>query len=85
MPRIVLLIDGDHVDILEAPEDLNIEVIPWGSFVDDPEYTDYGDAVDDLGKALDIGDLDSAIAITKSLTAEPPEYDEEDPRAWGGR
>lgn len=82
--RVVIEIDADEGTVLEAPEGIEVVVVPWGQLAHDSHIP--SDALDELEKALDGKDFDKAIEIVEALTTEPPDdgYDE-DPRAWGGR
>lgn len=57
--RVVLCMERHEACVLEKPDGLRVEVIPWGRLAEDPD-TDPG-AMDLLNEALDEGDLDRAL------------------------
>ncbi|MDN5698650.1 MAG: hypothetical protein L0G70_11870 [Rubrobacter sp.] len=80
--RIVLCIERYEAAVLEKPEGLRVELIPWGRLAEDPE-TDPG-TMELLNEALDAGDLDRALELVRALTEEPDDGPDEDPKAWLG-
>jgi hypothetical protein len=79
--RVVVLVDADEGEVLEAPDGVEVCVIPWEKLANDPAV--HPQAIEDLEKALLEGDLDRAVRISEMLTAEPEEG--QDPREMGVR
>lgn len=80
--RIVLCMERHEAEVLEKPEGLRVELIPWGRLAEDPE-TDPG-AMELLNEALDAGEIDRALELVHALTDEPDDGPDEDPSAWLG-
>ena len=80
--RVVVLIDANDGEVIEAPEGIEVVFIPWDKIANNPETPE--DLVRELDLALVVGEIDKAVAIMRSLTAQPPDdgYDE-DPRIVG--
>ncbi len=80
MKRVVVLIDANAGEVLEAPEGVEVAFINWERIVDDPETPE--DVVRLLDEALLSKDVDRALELVASL--EPPDDDyDEDPRIVG--
>jgi hypothetical protein len=79
--RVVVLVDADEGEVLEAPDGDEVCVIPWKKLANDPAV--HPRAVEELEEALLGGDLDRAVRILRMLTAEPE--DGQDPREMGVR
>ncbi len=67
--RVVILLDGGDVDILENKTGVEVVVIPWEEITHDHDIPT--DSLDDLDEALQVGDIDKAIRISNILTADP--------------
>lgn len=80
--RIVLCMERYEAEVLEKPEGLRVEVIPWGRLAEDPE-TDPG-TMDLLNETLEAGDFDCALELVRALTEASDEGGDEDPQTWLG-
>jgi hypothetical protein len=66
--RVIVLIDANEGEVLDAPDNVSVEFIPWEKIVDvsydDPQF------VNELDEALLAKDYDKALAMTKAWRGE---------------